>query len=89
MCKTVVPDTSCLIALADTLRRRGDDCRIVLDERRGRHRAKLLGLTLVGTIALLETGFLRNLIEPDKPIKRKLLQRGFYAGRELLDRLPD
>lgn len=80
---------SSAIALADMLRSRGDDCRIVLDDRRGRHRAKLLGLKMVGSVALLETGFLRNLIEPGKPIKKRLLQRGFYASRELLDRLPD
>lgn len=87
--ETLDAGESSAISLADRLYREGKDCRIVLDDRRGRNRAKLLGVKLTGTIALLETGFARKLIEEGKPIKKHLLQRGFYANRELLDRLPD
>ncbi len=48
-----------------------------------------MNLKVTGTIALLETGFLRGLIPEDKPIKKRLIELNFHANSELLNRLPD
>ena len=60
---------------------------ILLDERKARRVARLAGLTVVGTLALLVRAKERGLIPAIKPIVESMRAQGRYFGDELIARV--
>ena len=74
------PGESMVLSLAPSLGTAGDDVEVVLDERRGRRAARVLGLSLVGTAGLLVVAKNEGRIGRVAPLLDQLEQAGMYLG---------
>ena len=60
---------------------------LVIDDLKGRKLARRLGLRIIGTLGLLKTLKLKDLIKEVKPAIKRLKEKGFYINNNLVDSL--
>ena len=78
-----------VLALALSLRAAGDDVEVVLDDKRGRRAAQLLGLRLVGTAGLLVIAKAEGRIKDIAPLLDQLERAGMYLTGTLRQSILD
>ena len=60
---------------------------LIIDDLKGRKLARRLGLEIIGTLGILKTMKLRDIIREVKPFIEKLRESGFYISGDLIDKL--
>ena len=83
------PGESMVLALALSLRAAGDDVEVVLDDKRGRRAAQLLGLRLVGTAGLLVVAKAEGRIKDIAPLLDQLERASMYLTGTLRQSILD
>lgn len=72
-----------VFALADE----HDACLVLLDEKRGRREAKEIGLTVKGTVGILQKAKDKGLIDAIKPLLIALRNNGMHLSDSLIDKV--
>ena len=81
----VDPGEASAIHTACRWRDAGDAVLLLMDDRAGRLEAKHQGIAVIGTAAVIGLARTQGLIAAARPLLERLVQSGYYIGRDVLD----